>query len=88
MEINKKVNHEKTDTSLLENMKQHRLKTSKVNIQNSFYNELLKRHKSSKYIPEGEIVEIFKIPGNSDNTGLECNYFEPATPIQSKLDHL
>ena len=83
MESNKKENHESTNTSLQENVKWCHLKTSKVNIQNRFYNE------PSKYIPEdGEIIEVFKILKNLDNNGLECNHSNPTTAIQSKLDHL
>ena len=87
MEINKKVNHESTHPSLPENVKRCR-QTSKVKIHNRFYNELLKRHRPPKYTPEkGEIIEVYKIPRNDDNAGLECNRSD-TTPIQSKLDCL
>ena len=87
MEINKKANHESTHPSLPENMKWCR-QTSKVKIQNRFYNELLKRHRPPKYTPEeGEIIEVYKIPRNDDNAGLECNRSD-TTPVQSKLDRL
>ena len=89
MEPNKKLNHQSTHTSLPENVKWHRSKTSKVNIQNRFYNELLKRHKPPKYTPEeGEIIRVFKILRNYDNTGLECNHSDLTTLVQSKLDCL
>ena len=87
MEINKKVNHESIHPSLPENVKRRR-QTSKVKIQNRFYNELLKRHRPPKYTPEeGEIITVYKIPRNDDNAGLECNRSD-TTPVQSKLDHL
>ena len=87
MEINKKVNHDSTYPSLPENVKR-RCQTSKVKKQNRFYNELLKRHRPPKYIPEeGEIIEVYKIPRNDDNAGLECNRSD-TTPVQSKLDRL
>ena len=86
MDLNKKVNHESTHPSLPENVKRC-CQTSKVKIQNRFYNELLKRHQPPKYTPEeGEIIEVYKIPRNDDNAGLECNRSD-TTPIH-KLDRL